>query len=124
MSDSPLARKKAIIQPELGQLKRLIKRQYPDAVIHVAEGPEASRRSLWMDVFTDLVDDETLTDLIIERVMHLLEEKRFLLSVHALPLGYLPAPRARRTAPGKRVARERRAPYRAKSARRKEIESR
>jgi hypothetical protein len=122
MSDTPLARKKAIIHKELGQIRQLIKKQYPDAVIRVDEGPEASARSLWMDVFTDLVNGEDLHNLVRERGIELLVEKQFLLTVHALPLAYLPAPRARR-ANGTRVTRERRATYRAKPARRKEAAS-
>lgn len=124
MNHSPLAQKKAMIREELGAIKRLIKQNYPDAIIRVNEGPEVSRRSLWMDVYTDLVDRESLHELVHERGMDLLERKRFLLMVLAQPLAYLPAPRPRRASPTKRVARERRAPYRAKPARRKETHSR
>ncbi|MBI5651510.1 MAG: hypothetical protein HZC40_13870 [Chloroflexi bacterium] len=117
---STLAQKKAIVHHELGEIRKIIKRQYPDAIFQVLEGPEPSPRSLWMRVFTDMVDSETLTDLIIERDLELLEKKRFLLIVHARPLAYLPEPRARRASNGTRVARERRATYRVKRSRRKE----
>lgn len=123
MSDNPLVRKKAIIREELAQIKRLIKRQYPDAIIRVDEGPEVTRRSLWMSVYTDLVNAEDLHNLIREYGLQLLEKKRFLLTVHARPLAYLPAPRIRRASNGGQVARERRTFYRVKRSKRKERQS-
>lgn len=120
---STLARKKAIVREELREMKRTIKREYPDAVFRVIDGPEASPRSLWMDVYSDLADREILTDLVIEQGLELLEKKRFLLTVHAIPLDYLPAPRTHRASNGNRATRERRASYRVKRVARKERKS-
>jgi hypothetical protein len=116
---STLAQKRALIQNDLAEIKQLIKRAYPEAIFRLFEDTESGPRSLWMNVYANGLDGDDLTDLILERAMQLLEKKRFLLTVHARPLAYLPAPRARRAANGNRTARERRATYRVKSSRRK-----
>lgn len=118
-----LAQKKALIRNDLAEIKRVIRREYPGAIFRVIEDPELGSRSLWMNVYGDAIDGDTLTDLILERGLQLLEKKRFLLTVHARPLAYLPEPKTRRASNGGRVARERRASYRVKRSKRKERQS-
>lgn len=84
-----LARKKRIIAKELAEIKRLIKREFPDATFRVTEGAEPESRTLWMDVYTDMADGDNLSDLVVERQVQLLIHRAFLLSINAMSRLYL-----------------------------------
>lgn len=125
---SELARKRQIVSKELKQIRRLIKKQYPDSVFRLTEGAERSPRSLWLDVYTDLAEASDISDLISDQRMDLLVKKKFLLSILPQPLAYLPPPRwngkMRRTVSYTRpraqahVARERQNKYQSRSKKR------
>lgn len=110
MNSQPMVRR------ELEQIKRIIKRRYPDAVFRVVPNPDREPRTLWLDVFTDQATLSEISDLVIRKQIDLLVKRDFLVSVVPQPLRLLPAARSRQSKrEGSRVARETRTAYRTKS---------
>ncbi len=126
-----LTRKRLIADKEINEIKRLVRKRFPDAVFRLTEGAEPSSRTLWLNVYTDLGDPLEISDLVIDRKVDLLVRKKFLLAILPQPLAYVSplrrngkTQRAARYAPARgartltHAARERQVKYQTKSKKR------